>query len=305
MNRSEVRYRVTAALLQAEAPLTLGEIVADCGASRHAVLSALERLTAEGAVVEGELLRGRSGPQYFWAARWRKRAGRRKGVSEARPAPPGRPRQPDIEDELVRRFHEFIIGDYTPPKGKRGLVFFQCAVRRPFSKSPSHGSMRRAVAVAPGYDPARQCDPCPVHVVVLASRIGPVPYELEDFYPANVGGGGVKHFGQEHYARVKPILAARMAEYVTTHRRHYDHIAAFTEGRYGEVMAAARGLSGVRFAIFPQPNGPKVLKMDGSAPRTYWQSCWIQLYLEIVSWLSPAMQAQADGRLKAMKVVCR
>ena len=42
--------------------------------------------------------------------------------------------------------------------------------------------------------------------------------------------------------------------------------------------------------------------MDKSTPRTYWAKFWIQLYLEIVSWLDPALQAQAQARLKKLKV---
>ena len=156
--------------------------------------------------------------------------------------------------------------------------------------------------MATGYDPSNDFLSCPVHVVVLASKMGPVPYEFEDVYPANVGGGGVKHFGEEYYARVKPVLAERMGRYISAHRASYDRITTFTEGRYGEVMREARGLAAVDFPILPLPGGPRVLQMGRSFPRTYWQRYWIQLYLEIVSWLEPEMQAQAAARLKEMDV---
>ena len=158
------------------------------------------------------------------------------------------------------------------------------------------------VAVATGYWPRKQFESCPVHVVVLASRIGPVPYELEDVYPANIGGGGVKHFRPEHYDRVRPILAERMARYITAHRSCYDHIATFTSGRYGEVMADARKIAGADFPIFPDADGSEIIRMGESKPRTYWQKYWIQLYREIVSWLTPAQRKQAQARLKKLKV---
>lgn len=264
----------------------------------------LAELVGQHQVVEGALVADLPAPQVCWAARWQERAGRRaaesrRGLHEAVDA---HERKLAIDSEAVLAFHDFIIHRYTPPKDKRLLVFFQCSVRRPFSKSPSHGSQRRAVRVATGCDPAGDFEACPVHVVVLASRIGPVPYELEDVYPANVGGGGVKHFSDQHYEYVRPFLARRMAEYITAHRGSYDHVATFTSGRYGDVMRAARQIAGVEFPIFPDPAGPAVVRMGGSKPRTYWAKYWIQLYFEIVSWLPPAQRKQAAARLRKLDV---
>jgi predicted RNA-binding protein len=199
-------------------------------------------------------------------------------------------------------FHRFIIERYRPPKEKRFLVFFQCSVRRPFSKSPSHGSMRRAVATATGFWPAKDFASCPVHVVVLASKLGPVPYELEDVYPANVRGGGVKHFSPEAYAEALPVLAGRMAEYIRAHRDHYRRMASFTQGRYAEVTREAARLARVRLKIFPDEKGPVVQRMGRSLPRTYWAKYWIQLDLEIVGWLDPAGRERAAARLRKLKV---
>jgi len=169
--------------------------------------------------------------------------------------------------------------------------------------------MRRAISVATGFDPAKEFESCPVHVVVMASKIGPVPYELEDVYPANVGGGGVKHFSPDYYERVKPVLAERMAEYITSHRKRYEHIASFTDGRYAEVIDEARKLAvascgkSVDFHIFPAKGGPRILQMGKSKPRTYWAKFWIQLYQEIVSWLDAPQRKDAEARLKKLKVI--
>ena len=293
MDRDEARYRVTAVLLQADGPRTLAELVAAAGVKRPAAIGALDELTGEGCVVEAEP-HGQPAPQYCWAAR---RAKRRPKAPR-----PSRAEQLDIDSDVVLAFNDFILNRYAPPPEKRFAVFFQCSVRRPFSKSPSHASMRRAVSVATGHDPAREFDACPVHVVVLASRVGPVPYELEEFYPANVRGGGVKHFSPEHYARVGPVLAERMAAYITTHGRHYDHLAAFTQGRYGEVMAEAARIAGADVAIFPHPGGPTVIRMKGRPPRPYWERFWIQLYLEIVSWLPADQRPAAEARLRELEV---
>jgi hypothetical protein len=168
--------------------------------------------------------------------------------------------------------------------------------------------MRRAIRAATGFDPRK--DPaCPVHVVVLASKIGPVPYELEDLYPANVRGGGVKHLDRETYARVKPVLAERMAQYILTYSERYERITSFTQGRYAEVLDHARALSaqqgGPTFNILPQGDGAIVTRMKQSRPHQYWARYWIQLYLEIVSWLTRERQRQAQARLNKLEVEYR
>ncbi|HUS47276.1 MAG TPA: DUF5591 domain-containing protein [Phycisphaerae bacterium] len=311
MDRNEARYRVIAFLLQAEEPLTLDELASGCDIGTAALQAALEGLTRERLVVAGALAPDKPAPQYRWAAYWHSETGPQaagakqdlRALVEAKEAQP--PAKLTIDGEPVLAFHRFIINRYSPPKDKRFLVFLQCSVRRPFSNSPSHASMRRAIAVATGFDPRDERQQCPVHVVVLASKIGPVPYELEDVYPANVGGGGVKHFDREYYARVRPVLAERMAEYMSTHGGHYEKMASFTEGRYGEVMEEAAKIAGVELPIFPDKSGPRVIQMGGSKPRAYWQRYWIQLYLEIVGWLDPPQQAEAAERLAALEVEFR
>ena len=308
MEPKEIRYRLISTLLQADAPLTFTELVAQCGVAKKEVPPVLKELVSKGLVVEGQLLPDRPTPQYCWGARWTKEAERRAVASKqklqeaVKTTEVVKERGLDIDGEAVLTFYDHIINGYSPPKDKRFLVFFQCSVRRPFSTSPSHASMRRAISVATGYDPSKDFEKCPVHVVVLASKIGPVPYELEDVYPANVGGGGVKHFDKKHYARVKPILAERMAQYIITHGENYEQIATFTESRYAEVMEEARDIAGIYFPIYPMLDGAQVLRRGNSFPRTYWEKYWIQLYLEIVNWLDPEMQAQAEERLRKLNL---
>ena len=308
MNRSEIRYRATAALLQADGPVTLARLVKESGVTKRSLLPVLKTLVSEKLVVEGKLGPRARGGQYCWAARWqadsraRSAEARKRLVRLMAPFEKRLGGRFTIEGDAAVAFHRFIVNDYEPPENKRFLVFLQCSVRRPFSTSPSHGSMKRAIRVATGLDPRKERESCPVHVVVLASRVGPAPYDLEDVYPANVRSGGVKDFGPEHYARVKPILARRMADYICAHGERYERIATFTESRYGEVMAEARGLAGVDFPVLPAPNGARISAMGGSTPRTYWAKYWIQLYLEITSWLDPAARSQAGERLAKLEV---
>jgi len=272
--------------LRPDRPLTLAEVVEETGVRRAAVMAALDSLDEAGDIRVGDLVTGEPGPQYAWAELPKEDSSRR--------VPPG------LNSELVRRFNDFVVNQYRPPKDKKHLVFFQCSVRRPFSTSPSQASMRRAVQMATGYDPAPRNDfaKCPVHVVVLASLVGPVPYDLEELYPATVSFGGVGHFGNSDYAKVRPILAERMAAYIKANKRRYKNYATFTSGRYGQVMADAAELVGVDMAIFPDPKGPKVVRMGDSRPRAYWQKYWIQLCLEIANWLGPAGKRAAVRRLE-------
>ncbi|HUT21435.1 MAG TPA: DUF5591 domain-containing protein [Anaerolineae bacterium] len=317
MDRRELRYRVTAALLQAGQPLSLDEVAASCGAPSAEVLPILQRLLDERRVVAGNLVQALPAPQYCWRGRWEElsQLQLRDAQHELAEALRTCPRVPDAELGVNSApsvaFFRYLVEQYHPPQGKRYLVFLQCSVRRPFSSSPSHASMRRAIRLATGADPRHDTAACPVHVVVLASKIGPVPYELEDLYPASVRGGGVKHLGQDEYERVKPVLAQRLAAYMAAHSDRYERYASFTEGRYGEVMRAAMAASGTEVAeaanlrIYPREDGPEVVRMGKSVPRAYWARYWIQLYLEVVSWLAPHDQARAARRLERREVECK
>jgi hypothetical protein len=278
------------------------------------VSEALQALVAEGLVVAGRLLPDDLGPHYCWAARWKgqeERASREavRRVTDAQSgeaAPPGTPLSLSHPDVLA--YNRFLLEEYTPPPTKRLLVLLQCSVRRPFSTSPSHAAFRRALKAATGFDPRTEAHQCPVHVVVLASRIGPVPYDLESTYPASVGGGGVKHFSPVEFAEALPVLARRMADYLCAHQGSYDHACAFGEGRYGEVLAAAKlslraaGHPLAPMPVFPWASGPHVRRLGDRTPLKYWDVFWIQLALEAMSWLTEDQQQAAHRRLVEMGV---
>ena len=311
MNRNEIRYKLISTLLQADDPLTLNELVVRSKIAEREFFPILKEMVSDHLVVEGELLPERPAPLYCWAARWEEEVkrhatgSRQKLRTIVQKTSTFHEERLEIDSEPILAFNDYVINEYRPPKNKRFLVFLQCSIRRPFSSSPSHASMRRAISVATGYDPSREFERCPVHVVVLASNIGPVPYELEGVYPANLRGGGVKHFDAEYYSRVKPILAERMAGYIMAHKGSYDRISSFTESRYGEVMEAAKKIARSDFRVLPVLGGPQILRMGPSIPHKYWEAYWIQLYLEIVSWLKPTQRAQAEARLKELGVKYR
>ena len=304
----EIRHIAIQTLLQTETPQTVAELADVCGLSQKQLRGALESLVKEGLAVSGRLVRGDEAMRYRWAARSQEEIGKRAGSAkeEAEAAVEEAGRVPDnrlwLDSPPVIAFNRYIADRYEPPHEKRFLVFFQCSVRRPFSKSPSHGSMRRAISVATGCDPAKDFEQCPVHVVVLASKVGPVPYELEDVYPANVRAGGVKHFDENTYQAALPVLAERMADYMRIHGDHYDAMWTFTESRYGDVMTEAARQAKAKLGVLPDSGGARVLRLGESVPRTYWQKFWIQLYLEIVAQLDPDERNKARGRLEKLRV---
>lgn len=286
--------------------MALKDLAALCAATQKRLLPVLKGLVQEGTIVEGKLAPGAAAPKYClwecWEREIERRTARAKEEIRAVTQDAGVEAAPCVESAPAAAFCDYVTSCYRPPEDKRMLVFLQCSVRRPFSSSPSHAGMRRAISTATGCDPHRDFVRCPVHVVVLASKVGPVPYELEDTYPANVRSGGVKHLEPEHYARVKPVLAERMARYIVSHRDAYDHIATFTYGRYGEVMDAARQIAGVEFPVLPDPGRGRVTRRGKFRPRPYWERYWIQLYFEILSWLPPWRRADAEARLREMDI---
>jgi len=303
---AEARQVVISSLLQATEPVPLDVFKQDVAVPGVTLGELIADLAEEGLVVQ---LRGapRGGaPLLVWAAAWEAESSRRieslrGGLHQAIPAGSEAEVNPHCRASHV--FNSFLLSRYSPPLEKRFLVLLQCSVRRPFSTSPSHAAVRRAIELAVGHDPARSSARCPVHVVVLASMVGPAPYELEDVYPVNVRAGGVKQMCLEAYADFRPLLADRVAAYLVRHGACYERIVAFADGRYGDVLADAAMLAKVTFPIFPRRDGIRVIRMAGSAPRPYWERYWIQLFLEIVSWLPAKEQDAARHRLAERGVV--
>jgi hypothetical protein len=293
------------ALLGAEEPLTAAGLAELAGLGMDEARGALESLAQAGRVVAGRLAPGLPARLYRWADHWvrelelRTEAAREQLRVRIAEAEPWNPLPPEPSGPAASAFAEYVCTEYRPPEDKRLLAILQCSVRRPFSSSPSHASMRRAVSVATGLDPAREFARCPVHVVVIASRIGPVPYELESIHPASVSCGGVKGLSLEEYLRIEPILAERFARYLTVHRAAYDHVATFTEGRYAKVIADAACLAGTPVTLLPREPGPLILRRGRTRPRKYWEQRWLQLTLALLEWLPPEAQPAARARLVA------
>jgi hypothetical protein len=206
--------------------------------------------------------------------------------------------QPD--DEPVTILQDYLTREYEPPAHVRYLAIYQCSARRPFSSSPSHGAINHAVVAATGLHPWRDRETCPVHVVVLAAKCGPMPYDLQDVYPACIRAEGLAQLDAEEYAERRAVLARYMAGYLRAHAGRYAGIATFTSGRWGDVMDAAKQAAGLDVEILPRAEGATLTRLGSSAPHTYWQKHWIQLALAIMDWLPADERRAAEQRLADM-----
>lgn len=208
--------------------------------------------------------------------------------------------EPGLHSPAAVAWCRFMVERYQPPAGQSIGLVLQCSVRRPFSRSPSHAPLRRAVRLATGVDPAVDFARCPVHVVVLASHLGPVPYELETEPPASLRAPGVKQMSDSAYAAARPVLAERLAAYLTRHGGEWQHLLAFCDGRYAEVAELTAALAGRELTILPDPDGPQVRRLADTVPRAYWQRYWIQLCLALLDRLPEETAAGGRGRLGAL-----
>jgi archaeosine synthase alpha-subunit len=123
--------------------------------------------------------------------------------------------------------YRFIIDEYEiPPKDI--AIFMPCAVRKPYSKSPSHQLIRSILA--------QVLDPSSYHVVVFGT-CGIVPAELEEMYP----------FAHYHYMLGKckdpkiledflRIETERVAGYLTKTRYVYKYRIGYCIGLFREAL---------------------------------------------------------------------
>jgi len=295
----------TAVLLRdVRGPVGLAELSARIGAPIDDLQAKLLELLDRREVVLGALLDDPTIPAACWWETWcdqqadwleATRAPLEQAVRAERNSADADPRS-----DAAEAFQQYLVDQYTPPRGKRILALVQDAVRRPYSSAPSHASLRQAVRLATGYDPSHDPYCCPVHMLVLASHLGPVPYELEDLWPASCRSAGVKQLSDQAFTDRLPLLAGLLRHYLEHHADAYDTITVFAEGRYGAVVREA-GFDG---PISPM-RGEVIVRVGDKVPRPYWQRYWIQLFRSIVAGLEPWQQEAAEARLRAAGVETR
>ncbi|WP_319642006.1 DUF5591 domain-containing protein [Methanovulcanius yangii] len=144
---------------------------------------------------------------------------------------------PEFEDA-----YRYIIEEYEVEPRRIG-IFIPCAVRKPYSSSPSHRLFRKIFSEV--------FEDADYHVTIFGT-CGTVPAELELMYP----------YAQYHYMlgkcpdpRIKmdflKIETYRLRGYLEKTRDIYDHRIAYCIGIFREAMIRAVEETGIPVTLYP------------------------------------------------------
>ncbi len=157
---------------------------------------------------------------------------------------------PFYMDEFEEAFR-FILEDYRLP-ARPLAIFIPCAVRKPYSTSPSHRLFHAL------FDRVLAPDE---YQLLIFGTCGVVPAELERMYP-------FAHYrymlGNVHDERVRrdflEIETYRLAAFLTASRDLYDRRAAYCIGLFREAMVRAVVRSGVELDLL-LPSDPEIRRV--------------------------------------------
>ena len=186
------------------------------------------------------------------------------------PADPNDSTDPPFYLPQFEEAYHYIIDQYHIEPREIG-IFIPCAVRKPYSESPSHKLFHKLFGeVFP--------DPAKYHVTIFGT-CGTVPAELELMYP----------FAHYHYMlgnvkdqKIKDdfleIETRRLIGYLEKTRETYTHRIAYCIGLFRRAMEAAAEATGVKVEIYPtQPVIDKLYDADCPFPEG---SLSMQAYLD-------------------------
>ena len=138
---------------------------------------------------------------------------------------------PEFEDA-----YRWIIDRYTIAP-RRMAIFLPCAVKKPYSTSPSHRLFRKVIESA--------CSPDDYHLVIFGT-CGTVPAELELMYPFSSYRYMLGNCDEE---RIKndflEIETERIAGFLKKTEEIYEFRVAYCIGLFREAMIAASRRSGI------------------------------------------------------------
>lgn len=160
---------------------------------------------------------------------------RRSGDTTEIPGPPFY--RKEFEDA-----YRFIIDDY-PIAPKKIALFLPCAVRKPYSQSPSHRLFRQIIAGT--------LDPADYHIVVFGT-CGTVPAELECMYPFRnyryMLGKSMNERIQRDFLRIEVY---RLRGYLEKTQDTYHRRLAYCIGPFRAAMAQASEETGIAVDLLP------------------------------------------------------
>jgi archaeosine synthase alpha-subunit len=132
--------------------------------------------------------------------------------------------------------HRYIIDEYEVAP-KEIAIFLPCAMRKPYSTSPSHQLIRMIISQV--FDPSRY------HIVVFGT-CGIVPDELEEMYPyahyKYMLGKCNDDKVREDFLRIE---TERVAAYLEKTRHVYRYRIAYCLGLFRESLVRGSAKSGV------------------------------------------------------------
>jgi predicted RNA-binding protein len=136
--------------------------------------------------------------------------------------------------------YRYIIDEYEVPP-KEIAIFMPCAVRKPYSKSPSHQLIRTIIS--------QVLDPSHYHIVIFGT-CGIVPAELEEMYPyahyQYMLGKCKDPKVLEDFLRIE---TERIAGYLEKTRHIYRYRIGYCIGLFREALIRGSKQSGVPIDI--------------------------------------------------------
>jgi predicted RNA-binding protein len=166
-------------------------------------------------------------------------------MDEQKPEGPDTGRTPLLTDPPFylpefEKSHRYIIDEYEV-EPKEIAIFLPCAMRKPYSTSPSHQLIRMIISQV--FDPSRY------HIVVFGT-CGIVPDELEEMYPyahyKYMLGKCNDNKVREDFLRIE---TERVAAYLEKTRHVYRYRIAYCLGLFRESLVRGSAESGVRIDL--------------------------------------------------------
>jgi len=141
--------------------------------------------------------------------------------------------------------HRYIIDKYDILP-REIAIFLPCAVRKPYSASPSHQLMRMVIS--------QVLDPSQYHIVVFGT-CGIVPGELEEMYPyahyRYMLGRCDDQKIRDDFVRIE---TERIAAYLQKTKDVYRYRVAYCIGLFREALVRGSNMSGVPIDILLPTN---------------------------------------------------
>ena len=156
----------------------------------------------------------------------------------------------DVEKKEIHDYFESVLNHFQPIK-KKILLFVQCSKIKPYSNSPSHKYIRKAITELTGFDPYDFPEKNPIQIIVISSLIGPVPYENESDYIPSHYNLSVNKITKAQFKEIEPVLIDRISNFLLEIKDNYDKIIFFVKNNYKIICEKVGEYTNTDFIILP------------------------------------------------------